>query len=761
MNALRAVLHPLSSLAAGPLLLAAILVPVLPADAAAQDAGDTTQAEPRRPTYRVERAAEPVKVDAMLDEAAWQRPATFELAYETRPGENVPPPVRTEGWITYDERNLYVAFKAYDVEPQKVRARITDRDRAFQDDFVGVVLDTFNEERRAFEFFVNPLGVQMDLTQNEITGNEDDSWDALWHSSGRITEEGYVVEMAIPFSSLRFPRAAGTQTWGIDAVRIWPREQRVRIGLNPLARGSNCYLCQASKLEGFEGITPGRNLEFDPTVTATRTDARQGSPGGNLESGDPDYEPGLTARWGFTPNLTLNATLNPDFSQVEADVAQLDVNTQFSLFFPEKRPFFLEGADIFELRTNVIYTRNIADPSWGGKLTGKEGRHALGAIVSGDGVTNLLLPGSQSSDLAFLDEENTSAVLRYRHDLFGASTAGLAFTSREGDEYFNRLAGADVLFRWKGTDAARIELFGSSTEYPAAIVRDFGQPAGRLDDFALRAVYQRNTREWFGYVLYQEIGEDFRADMGFIPQVDFRRGELGTERYWYPDGSGWPRLAIGLFAREDHDHAGNRLVRNGEVYGWAEGPSQGFYRLTLGTGDRFFNGVSFEEDYVSFYGEVRPSAAVFFALDGRIGDQVDFANTRAGDGVFLAPSARFDLGKRLRLELDHSFQTLDVEGGRLFEANLSQLRATYQLNLRTLVRLVTQYLDVERNPDLFNFVVPPQDEHLFNPLLFSYKINPQTVIFAGYSDNYLAGANLGLTQSDRTLFLKLGYAWVL
>ncbi len=413
-----------------------------------------------------------IDVDGRLDEAPWQRPPTFELEYETRPAENGPAPVRTEVWIGYDPNNLYVAFRAHDPEPEKIRARLSDRDNAYQDDFVGVVLDTFNDQRRAFEFFVNPLGVQMDMTQNEMTGGEDDSWDAIWDSAGRITDTGYIVEMRIPFSSLRFPKAEDGMTWGIDAVRFYPRGQRHRLALHPLERGNNCYLCQGYKLVGFEGVKPARSIELDPTLTASMSGAREDFPDGEMVDGNPDVEPGITAHWGITPNLILTGALNPDFSQVEADAAQLDVNTQFALFYPEKRPFFLEGADIFATRFNAIYSRNIADPDWGIKLTGKVGKDAIGVIIAQDSMTNLLIPSSQSSALDTLEEDNLSTIVRYRRDLFGATTGGFFYTGREGDDYSNRLFGGDILFRWKDTEAARIEILGSQTRYPEEIAEE-------------------------------------------------------------------------------------------------------------------------------------------------------------------------------------------------------------------------------------------------------------------------------------------------
>jgi hypothetical protein len=204
------------------------------------------------------------------------------------------------------------------------------------------------------------------------------------------------------------------------------------MGLFPRDRSNNCYMCQALKIKGFEGASPGRNIEINPTLIGARTDHRPDFPGGDFEKRDQDAEAGLTARWGMTPNLTLSLTANPDFSQVEADAMQLDINQPFALFFPERRPFFTEGTDFFGALKNIIYTRTIRDPSWGIKLTGKEGNHTIGAYALRDGVTNFIFPGSQGSSSASLDRSNMSSVFRYKLDLGSRYTVGLIATDREG-----------------------------------------------------------------------------------------------------------------------------------------------------------------------------------------------------------------------------------------------------------------------------------------------------------------------------------------
>ncbi len=711
-----------------------------------------------KPAYPVQRLTGEIRVDGRLDESTYSAPPTFELAYETRPAENKETPVKTEVWITYDAGNLYAGFRAHDPNPGQIRARYSDRDNAFDDDFVGIVLDTFNDQRRAFEFFMNPLGVQMDLTQNEMTGNEDSSWDAIWDSAGRITESGYEVEVRIPFSSLRFPSGAGEMTWGIDAVRIYPRGQRYRIGLNPQQRGNNCYLCQSATLTGIAGVSPARSIELNPTITASQSAFRNDFPTGPLQTDDPDFDLGLTGRWGITPNLTFTGTVNPDFSQVEADVAQLAVNTQFALFFPEKRPFFLEGADLFETRFNAIYSRNIADPAWGVKLTGKSGKNAIGAILTQDRRTNFLIPSSEGSGLATVDDSNLSTILRYRRDLFGATTGGFFFTSREGDGYHNRMLGGDILFRWRGTKALRVELLGSQTQYPQSIAASTGQSASEITGRAIRTVYQHTSRDWTYYFLYRDVSEDFRADLGFVPRVDFREKGTMLEHAWYPKGA-WSQWRLGVEATDIDDQSGDRLERHADFYAWANGPRQSFVRADVFARDQRYAGELFNTDSVVLYGEFAAHPDVFVTGQLTAGNQIDFANAQQGEQLRLDPGMRWNVGSHLRLNLNHSYETIDTDGGRLFTANLTELRATYQLNNRTFVRWIGQYLDVDRDPTLYSFPIDARSRDFFNQFLFSYKINPLAVLFLGYSDTRTGNAQIDLTQESRTLFLKVGYAW--
>ena len=704
-----------------------------------------------------------VSIDGRLEEAVWQSALKLDMDVETRPGENIEPPVKTEAFIMADSDRLLIAFKAYDPDPSAIRAYLRDRDSAFSDDFVGVVLDTFNDERRAFEFFVNPLGVQMDLTQDDINGNEDESWDAIWDSAGEITEFGFVVEMSIPFTQLRFPNSDGKQTWGIDVLRFYPRVDRHRISINKLDRGVNCYLCQLSKFEGLENAKPGKDLEIVPTLTGAQTETREDVLLDPLEGGSVDAELGLSARWGVTPDMTLNLAVNPDFSQVEADVAQLDVNRQFAIFFPEKRPFFLEGADYFASPIDAVFTRNIADPNLGLKLTGKNGASTYGVFAADDEITNILFPGTFESDGESLDQSNQSFVGRYRRDLGKKSTLGALATVRSGDDYHNYVGGIDGRFRFKESESIRFQYLASNTEYPVALATDFEQPDGEFTGSALQVEYEHNARNWFWYAEHADFDSDFRADLGFVTRVGFDQQILGLGRVWHGDDDNWwNRIQVSGDWDITHDENGRLLERELEGGVRFNGPLQSFFRVGALHRARLFDDVLFEEDRMDAYGEFRPFGGLFLGLYVAVGENIDLANTRLGDQINVNPRVNWNINKHLLMRWQHRFVDLDTKQGEdIFRARLNDVRLTWQFSIRSFIRFTMQHQDVERNQAVYIDDVDTRSRSLGTQLLYSYKLNPQTVFFLGYSDSHVDDDELpGLTVADRTLFMKLGYAWI-
>jgi hypothetical protein len=726
-----------------------------------------------KPHYKIPKITTPIKIDGVLEDGEWSQALKIDVNVELKYAANSLAPVTTICYLAYDDKNLYAAFRANDPDPSKIRANLTDRDTAFRDDFVGLIFDTFNDERRGYELFVNPLGVQMDLaldeTKQDNNNEEDPNWDTLWNSAGKIDDKGYVVEMAIPFSSLRFQRSQGEQTWGLVPYRSYPRSFKHQIVSLPTDPNNDCLVCQIPKVTGFEGATPGKNIELDPTATAHRTDERPDFPGGPIKGGKATGDLGITARWGITPNLTLSGAVNPDFSQVEADVAQLDVNTRFALFYPEKRPFFLEGAGFFDSPFNVVHTRTVAAPDWGVKLTGKEGQNAVGLFVAEDSLTNLLLPGSHASDAETLDTHTTDAALRYRRDLGATATLGGVVTHRGGDggdAYHSDLYGIDGRWRPTASDVYTFQALRSNTRYPGAFATDFGLPRGTLDGSAERFTYNHSSRNWNWYARAEDVGREFRADLGFLPQVGYSSGIAGLERVWWSTqpGAWYSNITAGGDWNETRQYDGTVLQLYKEGYVIVRGPLQSIYQVTRGAQDRFWNGRTFHEKYTNFFFDLHPSGSLNVTLNASQADSIDFVHTRATDLLRLTPSVGLNVGRHLRLQLDHDLQREEIDGKKLLQTDISQMALVYQLNIRTFFRAILQYTDLQFSRLYTDPAPAERDKHLFSQLLFSYKLNPQTVFFLGYSDNQLGG-QLGqdvtaLTRSDRTVFAKIGYALV-
>ncbi len=726
---------------------------LLLASASASTADDRRQDTP----FRVPLINSPIVVDGVLDEAAWDDALVMGVNTEVRPGDNVPAPVQTEMLLAYDENCFYVAFRAHDPDPSKIRARMCDRDRMWDDEWVVIGIDTYNDQQGGFEFACNPLGIQGD-TANGVHG-DGNSWDGIWDSAGRIFDWGYSVEMAIPFSTLRFQRSVGDQIWGVDAVRSYPRDVRHHIGLYPRDRDDNCYYCQMERLIGFAGATPGRNLEIDPTLSAVRSQYREGYTTGDFLDPEYEYEPGVTARWGITPNIVLSTAINPDFSQVEADAVQLDVNTRYALSYEEKRPFFLEGAGMF----NFYYSRSIADPDWGAKLTGKEGANGFGAIVARDAVTNVIFPGSDGSQETSLDMRSTATVLRYRRDIGSQSTATVFYNGRQADDYYNRVIGAaaDLWF----TESAQLELVATttSTKYPGALAVEFEQPEDEFSDEAYSLELGNYTSGLDVYANYAKIGRDFRTDLDFFPEVGYSDAEVGFGHTWQAGAeSWWTMLNLGSSYHYQKTEEGELRSKGYSFWANYQGQKESFADLGGFFGVDTCTGEEFDVWRVNADAGYWPTGSLYLVTTGSYGEYIDYSNARTGHRLTLSPTVEAKLGRRLSIDLTHTYQRFDVDAGRLYTANVSYLKGVYQFTPRMFVRAILQNVHYDFNPDAYgDSEMDSQRMGLGSQLLFSYKINPQTVFFLGYSDSHSGDQDTDLTQTQRTVFAKIGYALVL
>jgi hypothetical protein len=484
----------------------------------------------------------PPTIDGKLDEEVWQKAAVLKNFYQIRPGDNTPPSKPTEVLIGFDPHFLYIAFKATD-EPDKIRSTIAKRDNIFSDDYVGFMLDTFNDKRKAFEVFFNPLGIQGDGIITEGRG-EDFSVDLLMESKGVIHETGFNVEVAIPFKSLRFEAGKG-KLWGAHFFRRIQRFEGELDSWMPFSRSIDSNLSQAGHLTGLEGISVERTIELIPSVTVSQNSRFVPSFGGIPRVNDPGRivnEPvgldlGLTAKFIPSSAVTVDLAINPDFAQVEADQLVVTANQRFPIFFSEKRPFFLEGIDIFQTPITAVHTRAIVDPDVAVKTTGKLGRNTFGLMVASDNGPGNLTADDRGElnaclDLRtikfdevckaerILDKNAYIGVLRLKRDVGKENSIGMLATSYNFIEKHNQLVGIDGRFRLDKQTTLSFQTLGTTSR------NFFFDPNDGVDRYrtgnglGYSIDYTRAGRNW-GWELYGEgFTRDYRADVGFVQRTN-------------------------------------------------------------------------------------------------------------------------------------------------------------------------------------------------------------------------------------------------
>lgn len=478
-------------------------------------------------------------IDGKLDDSIWQQAAVLKDFYQMRPGDNIAPSQPTEVLIGYDAKTLYVAFRAHD-EAGKVRATVPKRDQVFDDDTVGMYLDTFNDRRRSYIAIFNPLGVQADGIFTEDNG-EDYSFDLVMESKGIVTEDGYTVEVAIPFKSLRYEAGKG-KLWGVHFLRQIKRLNNETDSWMPIRREVSGLLSQAGHITGLEGISTERTLELIPSLTISETGKRIKSvPLGGVNDltriDDPtrfinkpiELDPGLTLKYGITPTVTLDLALNPDFAQVEADQTVVTANQRFPIFFAEKRPFFLEGIDIFQTALTPVHTRAIVDPDVAVKLSGKRGRNTFGLMLASDNAPGNFTEEERTDpevlpDIErFLDKNAYIGVLRLKRDVGQENSLGLIATTYNFIEKHNHLFGFDGRFRRDKKTVASFQVLGTNTRtffFEPNEGRDIFRTGNAFAYFARYDVQGRN----FGWN-YDGRGftKDYRANVGFTRRTNTNR----------------------------------------------------------------------------------------------------------------------------------------------------------------------------------------------------------------------------------------------
>ncbi|MBI3259752.1 MAG: carbohydrate binding family 9 domain-containing protein [Ignavibacteriae bacterium] len=672
----------------------------------------------------------------------------------------------TEAYIGYDDKYLYMAFIAND-NPADIRVSLQERDRIFRDDFIGIILDTYQSSAWAYELFVNPIGIQGDLRWTN-GGNEDEALDILFESKGIITETGYQVEIAIPFSSLRFPDKQ-IQSWDFTVLRIQPRETRRQICWTENDRNNSCWPCQFGTMTGIRDIRPGSSLQLLPSLVGSQSGELQ-NPKSNFQNGRAKGEVGLSVRYPFSSNLSAEATFNPDFSQVESDQALIDVNSSFRLFYPERRTFFSEGADLYQTWINAVYSRSISNPIGAVKLTGGFEHTNFGFLSALDEETPVIVPLEERS-LYGITGKSVTSIARVRHSFGDGSNFGGIFTDRHYyGGGFSTNGGFDGMYRFSEDTQLEGQFLGSTTQEPnlpgvlsSTETFNRGKYTANLDGekFSGYASYlglKKYERNFMMELTTWMMSPGFRAETGFEPRADqrklnlwsvyklFTNGEIvedwqagfNTGRIWNFEGAikdGW-FIPLIDFHLKGQTNVHFEYLFSGELYG-------GIYF----DGIRRFSGSFGTQFSELFQGDG------YFAVGRSISRNTDIPVL----GKLLSGGFSFTIKPLDRLNIQQSidYSRLDYPtGGNIFDGSVLRTRVNYQHSRELSARIVLQY-------DSFNHDVS------LEPLV-SYKLNPFSIFYVGstnrwhnFNEEEIPGSTEHYEnvyhQSLRTFFFKFQY----
>ena len=747
------------------------------------------------PAPRVEARDADIAIDGALDETPWREAALLTGFSLYQPIDDRPSPDSTEVLVWYSATAIYFGIRAF--EPHggggAVHATLADRDRVSGDDNVEIHLDTFDDRRRAFVFIVNPLGVQADGTKSEsggfipgsnvMPGQNDLSADFLWRSKGGVTDWGYEVELRIPFKSLRY-QAADVQRWGLQIVRN-VQHSGYHETWTPARRASASFLAQAGRLTGLREMHRGQVLELNPEVTSSTAGAPTPSGAWGYRSTN---ALGGNIKWGMTSNFVLNGAVKPDFSQVEADATQIASDLRFALFYPERRPFFVEGSDQFNVPNSLVYTRQIVHPSVAAKLTGKIGGTDVALLTAADDPAVSRRPG----------ENPIANILRIRRDFAGQSTAGVFVSDREEGGAFNRVVGADARIVFGRMYFAQLQAVASATR-TGDVAR-----TGALWE----AVLDRTGRAFgFHYNVFG-IRPDFAAWNGFVPRTGFVQPNISNRFTLYGrPGSLFERYNMFISASalwRYHDFFAARSLLEDRLSAQNEWLFRGGWSISL-------NPVlaSFAFDTARYQGRflLRPRAGGVdtiafqpsprlptFVLGGRVntpvfqrfdasvalnaGSDVDFLETSRARRLDFNASANWRPTDKLRVAASYASTRLArrLDDRITTRIRIPRLKIEYQLARPLFVRFVGQYtattgdtlvrdpgsgapLYVANASGLSVITRLPATDFRVDWLV-SYRPGPGTVLFAGYGSTLTEDEPLAFDRLRRAVdgfFVKASY----
>ena len=720
-----------------------VLTSVVLASSVQRAAAQATPASPR-PTVRAERVSEAPRIDGILDDAAWSGAAIETgdwLSYNPLHGDTIPH--RTQAWVAYDDNYLYFAFKCDDPEPARIKTSISRRDNFGSDDWVGLSLDSLGTGQLSYHMMVNPNGIQLDLL-NSVAGGEDSAPDWLWNSAGHSTPTGYAVEIRLPLQSIRFEGGRDIRM----GLLFWRKVSRVGVSVSWPALEPGKWVFERNASLIVPELAPRLPRELIPSGTFSTSQERVTPTRWTGAKGHPDF--GLSTKLGLTSQITLDATVNPDFSQVESDAFQVEVNQRFPVFYSEKRPFFMEGAGIFTLAGTLngdqslfsaVNTRTIVDPIAGAKITGSSSRTTYATLTAVDEI--------RDPDNADVKTHTTFNVGRAQYQLKPASYIGAIVTDVERRDAFNRVAGVDLSYKLSDTQQLTVFGLGSMTKDPEVDATRSG--------FGGQARYTYETRRVVAQTHAEHYDRTFHMDTAFQNQVGITNGYQYLAYNFYPDKEKHPWLrrvqpfSFTSFTRNVIED-GNELSSTNGVRLWFT--RQGFLRVDTTRGYEPWRGQRFDRDRWRLQSNVQATGWLWarFNADSGAATHYDLVfqgrSTRYSTGITFQPSGRFSQS------VDYERVAFDREstGERVYTVNILNTKTAYQFTPRFFLRAIVQY-DSDRARVLTDF-------------LSSYEPHPGTVVYAGYGslieerdfvDGEWAPGTGSYLTTQRGLFLKTSY----
>jgi hypothetical protein len=686
------------------------------------------------------RASAPPAIDGRLDEPVWETGLKFTDFKTIKPDFGKDPYLKTEAYFLFDAENLYFAFRAHDTEPGKIKANICKRDAMFADDYVGLCLDTFSDAQNAYLLMINPLGIQGDGLMNSI-GNMEPSLDFVWYSKGRIDGEGYTVECRIPLESIRFS-SRKTVVMGMAFLRrvVRTSEESAFPAVFP-DKGSLISQLQPVSITGLEY---NRVVEILPALTHTDHSVMND---GRLRRDFRETDFSLTAKVGLTSDLTADASYNPDFSQVESDAGQVDFNIRYALYYPEKRPFFMEGLEYFQFAANpedsplraVVYTRTIINPVFGLKGTGKVGpKSTIAAIYAHDD-----LPGDP------VDRYPDFGIVRFRQSLKDDSYVGAFYTSRFQGSGFNQVAGADGRFRLTGASVAEYHLFGSFTRSPGE--------GSTVNGHALNLYYNYGTRTVYTELALQDISRFFQVDSGFVTRTGISRlSPLFIYRF-YPKSSFFQRVEPFYWGEHIRDkfYGTFETINVFVLRFWL--PRNTMFRVDGLLGNEVYAGQKFNLN--GFRTVLQTQLTKHLWLEGffRRGGMIyyDPADPYQGYGNQAQLYAEYQPLEKLSLGLSYTYVGFyrKSDRQRVYDYGIVRSRNTFQVNKYLFFRGILEYNSFYRR--------------LTTDGLISFTYIPGTVVHVGYGSAYEKLEWTGreyvdgrrFLETQRGFFFKVSYLW--